>query len=94
MSNRAQTRDPKGSPPGITEEDLPPSDTRRWVTRRKATVVTAVRIGLITLEEACRRYALSVEEFMSWQRLVETHGVEALRTTRIRDYRMQAEGDD
>jgi Protein of unknown function (DUF1153) len=40
-------------------DDLPPANTRRWVVRRKAAVVTAVRSGLITLEEALRRYQLT-----------------------------------
>jgi len=52
---------------GLSE--LPPVTTTRWVTRRKAAVVAAVREGVLTLDEACRRYHLSVEEFTSWQRL-------------------------
>ena len=55
--------------------DLPPSDTKRWVTRRKAVVVNAVRAGVISLKEVCRRYELSVEEFLAWQRAIDTHGV-------------------
>ena len=31
--------------------DLPPPDTKRWVTRRKAVIVNAVRTGVISLEE-------------------------------------------
>ena len=34
-------------------DDLPPPNTRRWVVRRKAAVVTAVRAGRITLEGRC-----------------------------------------
>jgi hypothetical protein len=71
----------------LTEADLPPPDTKRWVTRRKAVVVAGVRSGLISLEDACRRYTLSVEEFISWQRLIEKHGVPGLRATRIQHYR-------
>jgi hypothetical protein len=41
---------------------------KRWVVRRKAAVVMAVLSGLITLEEACRRYQLSEEEFLAWKR--------------------------
>lgn len=67
--------------------ELPPPGTSRWVTRRKAEVVQAVRSGLITLEEACRRYTLSMDEFMSWERLLDKHGVRGLRTTRIQQYR-------
>jgi hypothetical protein len=71
-------------------EDLPPPGTRRWVIRRKAEVVAGVRAGLITLEEACARYTLSVEEFLSWQRSIDRHGMRGLRTTRLQDYRAAA----
>lgn len=73
--------------PQIKLEDLPPRGTTRWVIRRKAAVVEGVRTGLITLEEACRRYTLSVEEFLSWQRLIDQHGARGLRVTRLKDYR-------
>ena len=56
---------PDGSP--LTIADLPPPTTKRWVIRRKAEVVAAVRGGLLSLEEACARYTLTVEEFLSWQ---------------------------
>jgi hypothetical protein len=68
-------------------ESLPPKDTKRWVIRRKAEVVAAVRAGVISLEDACKRYTLSVEEFLSWQRLVDSHGLPGLRVTRLQDYR-------
>lgn len=67
--------------------DLPPADTKRWVARRKAVVVNAVRSGAISLEEVCRRYELSEEEFLAWQRAIETHGVAGLRVTRLQIYR-------
>ena len=38
---------PDGSP--LTIADLPPKTTRRWVIRRKAEVVAAVRGGLLSL---------------------------------------------
>jgi hypothetical protein len=68
---------------------LPPTTTKRWVIRRKAAVVSAVRAGVLTLEEACQRYHLSVEEFLSWQRLIDRHGMRGLRATRLQDYRLQ-----
>ena len=55
--------------------------------RRKAAVVAAVHAGMITVEEACRRYELSEEEFLAWQRAFEAHGLPGLRTTRIKNYR-------
>ncbi len=73
--------------PIVSLDSLPPPDTKRWVIRRKAEVVAAVRAGIITLEDACRRYTLSIEEFLSWQRLVDSHGLPGLRVTRLQDYR-------
>ena len=49
---------PDGSP--LTIADLPAPGTKRWVIRRKAEVVAAVRGGLLSLEEACNRYTLTV----------------------------------
>ena len=66
---------------------LPPANTRRWVVRRKAAVVAAVQSGKITLEEACQRYQLTEEEFRSWQRAYEAHGLPGLRATRLQQYR-------
>jgi hypothetical protein len=71
----------------MTLADLPPPNTTRWVIRRKAKVVAGVRSGLLSLEEACRRYKLSLEEFLSWQRLFEGHGAAGLRATRLQQYR-------
>ena len=72
-----------------TVATLPPPTTKRWVIRRKAAVVAAVRAGVLSLEEACQRYHLSVEEFLSWQRLIDRHGMRGLRATRLQDYRLQ-----
>jgi hypothetical protein len=66
---------------------LPPPDTKRWVVRRKAAVVQAVRNGSISLSEACRRYTLSGEEFLAWERAVDRYGIPGLRVTRIQIYR-------
>ncbi len=76
---------PDGSP--LTVADLPPPSTKRWVIRRKAEVVAAVRGGLLSLEEACNRYALSVDEFLNWQASIDEHGLAGLRTTWIQHYR-------
>ena len=53
----------------------------------QAEVVAAVRGGLITLEEALERYSLTNDEFLSWQRSIERHGMAGLRTTRLQQYR-------
>jgi hypothetical protein len=66
--------------------DLPLPDTKRWVIRRKAVVAAAVRGGLLSMEEACRRYALSSEEVLTWQRRIDRFGIAGLRTTRTQFY--------
>ncbi len=76
---------PDGSP--LTLRDLPPPDLKRWVNRRKAEVVLAVEGGLISLEEACRRYALSVEEFLSWEYELTRNGLEGLKLRHLREHR-------
>jgi transposase-like protein len=68
---------------------LPPANTR-WVVHRKAAVVAAVQSGKITLEEVCQRYQLTEEEFGSWQRAYEAHGLAGLRATRLQQYRTPA----
>ena len=68
-------------------DKLPSPKTRRWVMRRKAQVVTAVRNGVLSLPEACERYHLSEEEFSSWASLLDSHGIHGLRATRIQEYR-------
>lgn len=69
------------------DNGLPAPDTKRWVARRKAVIVNAVRVGALSLEEACKRYQLSIEEFHGWQRAIEAHGVAGLRVTRLQIYR-------
>ena len=71
----------------MTRADLPPADTERWVVSRKAAVVRGVLSGLISREEAVRRYGLSDEEFDGWIRAVRDHGIEALKATALKRYR-------
>lgn len=71
----------------LTLDDLPPPETKRWVARRKAEVVAAVQAQLLSLEEACKRYNLSMEEFMGWEAAIDKHGLGGLRVTRIQDFR-------
>lgn len=76
---------PTGAP--LTLKDLPPPETERWVIRRKAEVVAAVRGGLLSLDDACERYRLTSEEFLAWQKSIDRHGMQGLRTTRLQQYR-------
>ena len=89
QSDRSGRESPPIGPSGkpLTQEDLPPADTVRWVVRRKAELVAAIRGGLISLEDACERYQLSEEELESWASSLAKHGVRGLRSTRLQHYR-------
>jgi len=81
----AQVIGPLGE--SLTVDTLPPPGTTRWVVRRKAEVVAAVNGGLLSVDEVCDRYGLTVEEFASWQRAVDRSGMPGLRVTRIQHYK-------
>jgi Protein of unknown function (DUF1153) len=69
---------------------LPPPETKRWSSRRKAAILVAVRTGVITREEACQRYLLSEEEFAGWEVAFDRAGIPGLRVTRLQSYRRRA----
>ena len=50
-------------------------------------VVAAVNGGLLSINDVCERYDLTLEEFASWQRAVDRSGMPGLRVTRIQHYR-------
>ena len=81
MADRRNSRRPASGEPIETasESGLPPAGTRRWVARRKAQVVEAVQNGKLRLDDALRRYELSIEEFSLWKRRFYRSGVEGLR---------------
>ena len=68
-NNKKQAAGPIPPQSGVVVPfQLPPITTRRWVARRKAEVVAAVHAGMLSALEACRRYRLSPEEFLEWER--------------------------
>jgi hypothetical protein len=64
-----------------------PSPNQRWTVRRKAAVIEAFRGGWLPLEEVCRLYDISVDEFLAWERDVDRNGIPGLRSTRYQIYR-------
>ena len=64
-----------------------PSVRKRWTVRRKAAVIEAVRRGRLSLDQVCRIYTLSLEEFLAWERNMDRYGVPGLRFTRYQIYR-------
>lgn len=77
----------------LTPAGLPPANTQRWVMSRKADVVMAVKGGLITVEEACWRYRLTMEEFLTWQDAFERFGIRGLSGTRAQEIRKTRSSD-
>ena len=82
---------PDGS--ALSLADLPPpGNSGRWVVRRKAVVVAAVRGGLLSIEDACEHYALTLHRWLSG---LEANREEAIRLTdevRYRIYRIYFAG--
>jgi hypothetical protein len=64
-----------------------PSLGQRWTVRRKAAVIEAVRGDWVPIEEICRLYTLSVDEFLAWERDIDRYGIHGLRSTRLQIYR-------
>ena len=79
---------PDGSP--INVNSLPSSDTKRWVPRRKAEVIYGLLGGLLTVEQACQRYSVSVAELVGWHLTIGAHGLKGLRSTHLREYRQNS----
>jgi hypothetical protein len=74
-------------PLGPTVDNLPAPGTTHWVARRKAQVLAAINAGQLSLEQACERYDLSLDELTLWRRAVQRSGVQGLRVTRIQHYK-------
>jgi hypothetical protein len=66
---------------------LPVGKPKRWVPRRKAAVILAIRNRDITVWDACERYDLSAKELADWERDLDLYGIAGLRTTRVSIYR-------
>ena len=82
MTQVAHFRSPDVLQSGVDPlQHLPSPDTRFWVPRHKAAVVSAVRSGMLSIDEACKRYKLTEEEFLSWDEAFDKSGVKGLRAS-------------
>ncbi len=89
MTATKKTKDFVMGPSGevLRLADLPSPTVRRWVPRRKAEVVCAVRGGLLTRDVAMKMYSLSPVEYAEWETHYTTDGLPALRVTHLQEYR-------
>ena len=70
-----------------TNLELPPSQTKRWSSRRKAAVIVAIRTGILSRLEACQRYMLSDEELTDWEEAFDKRGIPGLLSASLHLYR-------
>jgi hypothetical protein len=68
----------------LTLADLPPTNLKHWLPVHKANIASAVRGGLISVDEVCKRYKLTLEELEIWEQSLASHGIEGLRVSRRR----------
>src|SRR3954447_26008937 len=71
----------------LTANNLPSPRLKRWVAGRKAEVLTAVDCRLLSVDEACARYGISLDEFLYWKSAVGRAGVRGLSVKRVQDHR-------
>ena len=77
----------------IAPYDLPPAHGARWTPQRKADLIAAILGGVITLDEAKARYALTTEELSEWRRGLAAAGVSGLKATkRVRSRKERVSG--
>jgi Protein of unknown function (DUF1153) len=62
---------------------FPSPRPKRWVSHRKAEVVTAVNNGYLSLEDALDRYELTIDEYMTWRHGLDLFGLAGLRVSEI-----------
>jgi hypothetical protein len=68
--------------------DLPSPGLSRWTPRCKLGVLNALDHGLITLDEACRRFQLTAEEIEEWRGGFRRFGRAGLKATTLRERRL------
>src|SRR3954449_1699898 len=71
----------------LTADTLPSPRLKRWVAGRKAEALAVVDCGLLSVDEACGRYGISLDEFLSWKRAVGRAGLRGLSVKRVQDHR-------
>ena len=73
----------------VAVSSLPPPETRRWSPRRKAQLVCAVQAGLLSVEDVCARYSITLEEWSNWETQFARDGRRGLRVLGISQYRAE-----
>jgi DNA-binding winged helix-turn-helix (wHTH) protein len=71
----------------ITAYDLPKAgEKKRWTRMFKAIIARAIVNGVMTPEEACQRYFMTVAELKRWIKLLDTQGLRGLSANNFSDF--------
>lgn len=73
----------------LADVTLPNNFHGRWITKRKAAVIAQIVTGRLTIEEACQRYNISLDELSSWQRAFDRYGLSGLQATKEQKRRLK-----
>ncbi|MBM3603011.1 MAG: DUF1153 domain-containing protein [Alphaproteobacteria bacterium] len=73
----------------LADLSLPNNFQGRWITKRKAAVIAQIGTGRLTIEEACQRYNLSLDELSCWQRAFDRYGLSGLQATKEQKRRLK-----
>src|SRR5215212_3669680 len=71
----------------LDRQDSPIASAQALGCRRKAEVLAAVDCGLLSVDEACVRYGISLDELLSWKRAAGRAGLPGLSVKRVQDHR-------
>jgi Protein of unknown function (DUF1153) len=83
--NAAHRLEPEQEP--IFRANLPDSAVTRWVPRRKAELISAIENGILSAEDASKRYRLTPEELAEWQSSYSQFGARGLKATLVQQIR-------
>jgi hypothetical protein len=79
----------------LTAHDLPKAGERkRWTRVYKAIIADAIKHGLMTSQEACDRYCMTVGELERWIELLETQGLRGLSASNLASGHTSAKLED
>jgi hypothetical protein len=59
----------------------------RWTANRKRGLIEDIRSGTVGLRAALEAHDISVDEYLEWVRAYDEHGKEALKSTKLQQFR-------
>lgn len=91
--DRARDADPDKAALLAEQLSLLDNQAVRWTAARKAQVVSAVSLGLLTEQDVLHRFSISSEEISDWRQRLRLHGFRGLNR-RDQHGRTELKGED